>query len=82
MGSYSGLDSNINSADTLSGKRTLFGIGRGKINKYIDKTNSQTDIVNQIGRLNSCLLVYFCFVDRNTIIFQHPSRFTFGSKHG
>lgn len=53
MAGYSGVESDIKAADKLSGKRTLFGIGRRKINNYIDETNTKVNLMNQLGYTNA-----------------------------
>lgn len=53
MGGYSGAQGDIDSAEKLSGKRTLFGIGRRKINRFIDDTNEKVGLINQIGYTNA-----------------------------
>lgn len=50
---YTGVASDIQSAGKLSGKRTLFGIGRNKINRFISDTNRKVDLMNAIGYTNS-----------------------------
>lgn len=50
---YTGVASDIQSAGKLSGKRTLFGIGRNKINRFIDDTNRKVDLMNEIGHTNA-----------------------------
>lgn len=53
MGGYSGTQGDIDSAEKLAGKRTLFGIGRRKINRFIDDTNEKVGLINQIGYTNA-----------------------------
>lgn len=51
MAGYSGTENDIKTSKDLSGKRTLFN--RQKFNKYIDDTNKDISIINEIGRTNS-----------------------------
>lgn len=53
INAYSGSEKDINAANKLSGKRTLFGIGRRKMNRFIDATNKDVDLINEIGYTNS-----------------------------
>ena len=50
---YSGSQNDINASKKLAGKRTLLGIGTGKMNDFIQNANSQVSIINEIGRTNS-----------------------------
>jgi len=50
---YSGSQNDINASQKLAGKRTLFGIGTGKMNDFIQNANSQVSIINEIGRTNA-----------------------------
>ena len=53
MAGYSGTQNDINAAGKLAGKRTLFGIGRGKMNQYIGEANDAIIDINEIGRTNT-----------------------------
>lgn len=53
ISSYSGSQGDVNAAKSLSGKRTLFGIGRRKMNKFIDNANWQVDTLDDLGYTNS-----------------------------
>lgn len=53
LSGYSGVQKDIDAANKISGKRTLFGIGRNKMNQFIDESNDNVDVVNEIGRTNS-----------------------------
>lgn len=53
LAGYSGSENDVRVAQDLSGKRTLFGIGRKKMNNFIDDANNQVDLINEIGRTNS-----------------------------
>ena len=53
LAGYSGVQKDIDAANKISGKRTLFGIGRNKMNQFIDESNDNVDVVNEIGRTNS-----------------------------
>jgi len=53
MAGYSGSQKDIDSAKSLSGKRTLFGIGRNKMNDFIEDTNADVKLINRIGYTNS-----------------------------
>lgn len=53
LAGYSGSENDVRAAQDLSGKRTLFGIGRKKMNNFIDDANNQVDLINEIGRTNS-----------------------------
>lgn len=50
---YSGVEGDIQSAQKLANKRTLFGIGQGKINRFISQTNEKVDLMNRIGYTNA-----------------------------
>lgn len=53
LAGYSGVQKDIDAANKISGKRTLFGIGRNKMNQFIEESNDNVDVVNEIGRTNS-----------------------------
>ena len=53
MPGYASVIGNMNTADTLSGKRTLFGIGQKKMNNFIQNASNQVNVVNDIGRVNT-----------------------------
>ncbi len=53
LAGYSGVQNDIDAASKISGKRTLFGIGRNKMNQFIDESNDNAELVNEIGRTNS-----------------------------
>ena len=53
LAGYSGVESTQKNAEKLAGKRTLFGIGRKKMNDYISESNRQVNLINQIGYTNS-----------------------------
>lgn len=50
---YSGVAYDMRNAKRLSGKRTLFGIGKGKIDNYIDKVNDDVRLLNRLGYTNA-----------------------------
>ena len=53
LAGYSGSEMDMNAAKELSGIRTLFGIGKKKINNFIDNSNHQTTLINQLGHTNA-----------------------------
>lgn len=53
LAGYSGSQNDVSAAGKLAGKRTLFGIGQSKMNDYINGSNDQVSLINEIGRTNT-----------------------------
>lgn len=51
LAGYSGSQNDVNAANRIANKRSLFGVG--KMNEFIGEANDQVSLINEIGRTNS-----------------------------